>query len=294
MDWKQEYAKKLVTADEAAKVVKSGNWIEYAFGVSGSDAFDKALAKRKDELEDVKIRCDIGAYPHYSMEASNEIFTWNSWHVAGHDKTWINKGLYYTPMKFHELPMMTAKDCVPNNVFVVQVSAMDKHGYFSWGVGAPSAMAAFENAQIRILEVNPKMPRVLGGGQECIHISQVDYVIDVDNDLPTIPDNPTNETDTKMIYSDTAKSGLEQIGSHSVDAIIVSEQLSDSSGKGFIESVTQVNPFIASALVSGLDKDDFHEATEGLGVLMQLPENPGAEDAKQFLEKLREIERIMS
>ncbi len=102
------------------------------------------------------------------------------------------------------------------------------------------------------------------------------------------------ETDTKMIYSDTAKSGLEQIGSHSVDAIIVSEQLPDSSGKGFIESVTQVNPFIASALVSGLDKDDFHEATEGLGVLMQLPENPGAEDAKQFLEKLREIERIMS
>ncbi len=198
MDWKKEYDKKLVTADEAAKVVKSGNWIEYAFGVASSDAFDKALAKRKDELDDVKIRCDIGGYPHYTMEASNEKFTWNSWHVAGHDKTWINKGLYYIPMKFHELPMMTNKDCVPNNVFVAQVSSMDKHGYFSWGAGAPSAMAAFENAQIRILEVNPKMPRVLGGGQEGIHISHVDYVIEVDNDIPTIPDNPPSEADTKI------------------------------------------------------------------------------------------------
>ncbi|MDD4565046.1 MAG: acetyl-CoA hydrolase/transferase C-terminal domain-containing protein [Eubacteriales bacterium] len=197
-NWVDEYKKKLVTADEAAKVVKSGDWIEYAFGVASSDAFDKALAKRKDELNDVKIRCDIGAYPHYTLEASNEVFTWNSWHVAGHDRAWIHKGLYYLPMKFHECPPMTRDNCVPDDVFVAQVSPMDKHGYFSWGAGAPSAMAAHETAKYTILEVNPKMPRVLGGGQECIHISQVDYVIDVDNDIPTIPDNPPSEIDTQL------------------------------------------------------------------------------------------------
>jgi len=198
MTWVDEYKKKLVTADEAAKVVKSGDWVEYAFGLACSDAFDKALAKRKDEISDVKIRCDIGAYPHYTLEASNEVFTWNSWHVSGHDKKWIHKGLYYIPMKFHELPFMTRENCVPDDVFVAQVSPMDKHGYFSWGAGAPSSMAAFETAKYRILEVNPKMPRVLGGGQECIHISQVDYVIEVDNDIPTIPDNPPSEIDVQM------------------------------------------------------------------------------------------------
>ncbi len=196
--WKEAYQSKLTTADEAAKIVQSGNWIEYAFGVCGSDAFDKALAKRKDELTDVNIRCDIGAYPHYTLEASNTNFTWNSWHVAGHDRAWINKGLYYIPMKFHEVPPMTRNNCVPNDIFVCQVSSMDKHGYFSWGVGAPSAMAAFETAKICILEVNPKMPRVLGGGQESIHITQVDHIIEVDNDLPTIPDNPPGETDIKI------------------------------------------------------------------------------------------------
>ncbi len=140
----------------------------------------------------------MGAYPHYTLEASNKNFTWNSWHVAGHDRTWINNGLYYIPMKFHELPQMTRNDCVPNDIFVCQVSPMDKHGYFSWGVGAPSAMAAFEAAKVCILEVNPKIPRVLGGGQESIHITQVDHIIEVDNDLPTIPDNPPGETDTKI------------------------------------------------------------------------------------------------
>ena len=46
IDWTEEYKKKLVTADEAAKCVQSGDWIEYAFGMASSYAFDEALAKR--------------------------------------------------------------------------------------------------------------------------------------------------------------------------------------------------------------------------------------------------------
>ncbi|MDD4802618.1 MAG: acetyl-CoA hydrolase/transferase C-terminal domain-containing protein [Syntrophomonas sp.] len=197
-NWLDEYKKRLASADEAAKLVKSGDWIEYSFGITASDAFDQALAKRGDELKDINIRCDIGAYPHYTLAASNESFTWNSWHVAAHDKAWINKGLYYIPMKFHENPLITKKDCEPNNIFVAQVSSMDKHGYFSWGAGAASAMSAFEAAQYRILEVNPNMPRVLGGGQESIHITQVDYVIEVNNSIPTIEDNSPSEIDVKL------------------------------------------------------------------------------------------------
>ena len=59
--WKEEYQKRLLTADQAAQLVKSGDWIEYGFGITSGRDFDEALAKRKDELKDVKIRCDIGA-----------------------------------------------------------------------------------------------------------------------------------------------------------------------------------------------------------------------------------------
>jgi butyryl-CoA:acetate CoA-transferase len=199
-NWVEDYKKKLVSAAEAAKVVKSGDWVEYSFGIASACAFDEALSKRQKELKDVKIRCDIGAYPHFTLEndPNLETFTWNSWHVAAADKAWVGKGLYYIPMKFHENPPMTRENCAPDNVFVAMVSPMDKHGYFSWGAGAASAMAAHETAQYTVLEVNKNMPRVLGGGQEAIHISQVDYVIEADTPLPILAPSLPSEIESKI------------------------------------------------------------------------------------------------
>lgn len=202
MSWMEEYKKKLVSADEAVKVIKSGDWVEHAFGVAGANELDAALAKRVDELWDVKIRCDIGAWPHYTNEAdpTGEHFYWNSWHCGGLDRKYYNQGLLsYVPMKFHECPMMTRKDAIPPNVFMATVSPMDKHGYFSFGAGCPSAWAAIERSEYVMVEVNTNMPRVLGGSQESIHISQIDYVVESSNmPLPTIPDVPPNETEQKI------------------------------------------------------------------------------------------------
>ena len=200
MDWTKTYEEKLVTAEAAAKLVKSGDWVEYGFGLASGCAFDEALAKREGELDDVKIRCDIGAYPHYTLEntANDGTFTWNSWHVSGQDKKWIGNGLYYIPMKFHECPGMTKDGCAPDDIFVAMVSPMDKHGYFSWGIGAASSMAAHETAKTTILEVNRNMPRILGGGQECIHISDVDYVFEADTALPTLAAAQPSDVESKI------------------------------------------------------------------------------------------------
>ncbi|MFY9118696.1 MAG: butyryl-CoA:acetate CoA-transferase, partial [Syntrophomonadaceae bacterium] len=60
LSYQQEYQQKLVTAAQAMQVVKSGDWVEHAFGVCGANELDQALAQRVDELYDVKIRVDIG------------------------------------------------------------------------------------------------------------------------------------------------------------------------------------------------------------------------------------------
>lgn len=202
MDWTSEYNKKLVSADEAVKVVKSGDWIEYGFGTTAANELDKALAKRKDELWDVKIRVDLGVWPHYTADAdpSGEHFCWNSWHFGGLDRKYYKEGLmYYIPMKFHELPRMLRNDTERNNVFMATVSPMDKHGYFSFGIAAPSNMAAIERADYVILEVNKNMPRVLGGNQECVHISMVDYVVESSNPpLPTIKATEPSDAEKKI------------------------------------------------------------------------------------------------
>ncbi|MDD4172489.1 MAG: acetyl-CoA hydrolase/transferase C-terminal domain-containing protein [Syntrophomonas sp.] len=201
MSFAEMYKSKLISAADAAKLVKSGDWVEYGFGINCARDFDEALAKRKDELEDVKIRCDIGAYQHFTAEADpdGEVFTWNSWHVSGHDKKFIGKNLYYIPMKFHENPMMTRKDCVPTNVAVIQVTPMDKHGYFNFGGSSVNCWAMMEKARVSMLEVNTNMPRCLGGNQECVHISQVDHIIESKNDpIATIGANPPSPVEAKI------------------------------------------------------------------------------------------------
>lgn len=200
-DFQEQYKNKLITADEAAKFVQSGDWVEYGFGINCARDFDEALAKRVDELEDVKIRCDIGCYQHFTAEIDpdNKHFIWNSWHVAAQDRKFINKNLYYIPMKFHENPMMTRKDCEPTNVAVIQVTPMDKHGYFNFGGSAVNCWAMIETARVTILEVNDKMPRCLGGNQECVHISQVDYIFESKNEpIMTLGSSPASPVEIKI------------------------------------------------------------------------------------------------
>ena len=85
MDYTQEYKQKLVSADEAVKVIKSGDWVDYGWCTGTPDALDKALAKRTDELKDVNLRGGILLKPLavFEREDAGEHFTWNSWHMSG-------------------------------------------------------------------------------------------------------------------------------------------------------------------------------------------------------------------
>ncbi len=199
--WNEIYKSKLVTADEAAKVVVSGDYVEYGFGINCAYDFDEALSKRVNDLWDVNIKCDIGAYPHFTAEAdpTGEHFTWNSWHVSGHDKKYIHKTLYYIPMKFHELPPMTMYDSTPDDVAVVMCTPMDKHGYFNFGGSSTNVMAMRETAKTFIVEVNENMPRCLGGNGETIHVTEVDMIIEGKNHpMPILAAAAPSEIDSKI------------------------------------------------------------------------------------------------
>ncbi|MEA4924348.1 MAG: acetyl-CoA hydrolase/transferase C-terminal domain-containing protein [Syntrophomonadaceae bacterium] len=194
-DYYEEYHKKLVNADEAVKVVKSGDWIDYPLVLCAANELEKALSKRKNELRDVKFRSTMSVWPRYCIEADQEglHFCWNSWHFSNADRRNAPKGLaYYIPMRFSEQVAMTRN--IRTDIFMATVSPMDKHGYFSFGAAASASWASIAKARYVILEINRNMPRVLGGNQECIHISQVDMVVESSNQpLPEIiPAQPTS------------------------------------------------------------------------------------------------------
>ncbi len=185
MDYAKEYAQKLVTADEAVKNIKSGDWVDYGWGCNATvDALDKALAKRTDELTDVKLRGGIllKTPAVFEREDAADHFSWNSWHMSGIERKLIARGCaYYAPIRYSELPRYYRESITPDDVAMFQVSPMDKHGYFNFGPNASHMMAVCETAKKIIVEVNQNMPRCLGGFENGIHISQVDWIVEGEN-----------------------------------------------------------------------------------------------------------------
>ncbi len=71
--------------------------------------------------------------------------------------------------------------------------------------------------------------------------------------------------------------------------VITAEDLSDIKGLECIRKLISLNPMINCTAISSLSHKDFHEASEGLGVLMQLPERPNRKSASKLLEHLKTI-----
>lgn len=184
MGFSQEYQSKLVTADEAVKVVQSGDWVDYGWCTGTPDVLDQALARRTDELRDVKVRGGILLKPLaiFEREDAGEHFCWNSWHMGGLERKLIARGCaYYSPIRYSELPRYYRESIHPDDVAMLVVAPMDKHGYFNFGPNASHLMAICETAKHIIVEVNENMPRCLGGMEEGIHISQVDAIVEGNN-----------------------------------------------------------------------------------------------------------------
>ena len=184
MSYIKEYAKKLVTAEEAVKVVNSNDWVDYGWTTGTPVALDAALAARADELENVKLRGGILLWvPEiFKVENAAEHFTWNSWHMSGIERKAVNQGIaYYAPLRYSELPHYYRENIRHVNVAMFQVTPMDKHGFFNFGPNASHMKAVCDVADVIIVEVNEKMPRCLGGFEEGIHISQVDYIVEGSN-----------------------------------------------------------------------------------------------------------------
>ena len=186
MGFEQEYSKKLISAEEAVKVVKTGDWIDYGWCVSTAYDLDKALAKHVEEqqLEDLKFRGGICMWRPavFDVTDAGRRITWNSWHMSGIERKAINEGIaYYSPIRYSELPRYVRENAVPADVAMFQVAPMDEHGYFNFGPSASHMMAVCETAKCIIVEVNENMPRCLGGFEESIHISKVDYIVQGSN-----------------------------------------------------------------------------------------------------------------
>ena len=132
----QEYKEKLKTPEEAVALVKDGDWVDYSTGVGAPYLLDFALAKRKGDLKDIKVRGNLMLRPLQIVEADREqeTFTYHSWHCSGYERKLCDEGLcYYTPMLFRNEAEYYRR-FLTVNVAMISVAPMDKFGYFSFSL----------------------------------------------------------------------------------------------------------------------------------------------------------------
>ena len=183
MDYQKLYQEKLTTAENAVKVIKSGDWVDYGWCTNHPVALDKALAARKDELTDVKVRGGVTMWmPEIcKAEDAGDHFTWHAWHMTGVDRKIAAKGMgYFIPLRYSELPRLYQEN-VSVDVAMLQVTPMDQYGNFNFSVAASHLADMLEKAKVVIVEVNANLPWVNGLTGSEINIRDVDFVVEGDN-----------------------------------------------------------------------------------------------------------------
>jgi butyryl-CoA:acetate CoA-transferase len=202
MSLQDEYKKKLVNPEQAVGIVKSGDWVDYGHFACVPTFLDPILAKRVDELEDVKVRA--ATYPGLAAVAqadpTREKFCYSNWHFSGGDRILHDKGLCnYIPLLYHEGVSYYDNIIDTADVFVVKVAPMNRSGYFNFGPSCSMSKAIANRAKKVIVEVNTSVPFCYGGFNESIHISDVDYIVESDNKpLISLPSAQVNEEENKI------------------------------------------------------------------------------------------------
>ena len=176
------YQSKFVTPEVAAKAVQSGDWVDYGFGGGFPELMDKAIAARKDELKDVKVRGGLVIRPRIEViecDPEQSAFHYYSWHIGDYERKMQAKGLVqFMPMILRFLPDLYRYH-IRCDVACVPVSKPDAQGYCGLGISNYAWRTIFENARTVIFEINEHMPTLHGvDGSHRVHLSEADFIVE--------------------------------------------------------------------------------------------------------------------
>lgn len=186
MDWREQYERRTVTADEAVAAIKSGDRVVVGHAAGEPTVLMDALVKNADQYTDVEIVHMVPMHDSgYVKPEMEKHFRHNALFAGGTTRKPIAEGRAdYTPVFFSKIPQMF-RESMTVDVALVQVSPPDAHGYCSFGISVDYTKPAAESARTVIAQVNPQMPRTLG--DTAIHVSDIDYFVEVDIPLIELP-----------------------------------------------------------------------------------------------------------
>ena len=226
MNYQEEYRKKLITAEEAAGLVRSGMWVDYGAICGFPSLIDEKLALRASELENVRIRAEHSHTQIPRFDPEQEHFIFNSWFLGKVEREYYKKGsCSYIPFGLGEGPRMYRqwlRDCV--DITFIEVTPMDENGNFNFGTAVTRQKAATEVAKTVVVEVNPHQPWVFGGHDEVVNIKDVDYIVEnneykIPEFQPSLPE-PEDEAIAELLAKRIENGATIQLGVGAIPGVV--------------------------------------------------------------------------
>lgn len=195
------YKNKVVSAEDAVKIIKSGDNIIVQPGCAVPLKLIDAMVERKDELFDVNIyhMLVVGDLP-YTKPGMEKHFKHKAFFMGKNTRTAINEGrAEFIPIFLSEVHLLFKKGKIKSDIALIHVSQPDEHGFCSFGVDVGNIKTPAELSKTVIAQVNTNMPRSLG--DSFIHINKIDYIVENNEPIRELPQvDPNSSSEILKIY----------------------------------------------------------------------------------------------
>lgn len=211
MDWQEDYKKKLITAEEAAGMIKSGDRIGITLGEPIMALH--MLGARLDELEDLEIHGANAmtdyAYLQPEFEKTVKIVVESFVHPIMRPLT-DERRADYSPV-LYSLEGKAEAEGRPGvrgtDIFFVVISPPDEHGFCTYGSSMWAKKWYTKNAKKVIAQVDNNQIRCYG---DCrVHVSEIDYFVEHTTELPDM-----STPAAKQFLEPTADEAAKTIGAY--------------------------------------------------------------------------------
>lgn len=198
MNWQEIYKKKLVTADEAVKRIKSGDKVVFSHCVSEPTALVDAMVDNASCYKNVEIShmFSLGE-GRYCNEEYKDNFHPNLWFLSGQTRKCVEEGRgEFTPLFFHEVPKLMRNGTISVDVALIMVTPPNEYGKVSTGVAGDYTVQAVKSAKTVIAQVNSEVPYTFGDAE--FSVDEIDYFVEKNQPLPTLPEARIGEIEEKI------------------------------------------------------------------------------------------------